>query len=291
MPQRESERLPSDLPGGGSRGSVASVARPLDLDAYCGRIGHAHSAAADLDTLRELHRRHVGSVPFENLDIQLGMPIILELEQLVEKIVHRRRGGYCFEQNTLFLAVLRELGFEARPYEARVRLGSTEPRPRTHMLIGVDVGGAEYLADVGFGGDGVLEPLPMDGTTVVQGGRSYRVRSEGGERVLQLEQAQGWLDLYAFVPESRPAVDFEMANHFTSTHPLSPFVRTLTVQLSRPDERHILRNRSYVVVREGGSEERALEEREVLSLIRERFGLDLPEGARLRAFAASSRPA
>jgi len=259
------------------------------IDEYLDRIGFRGAVRADLETLRRLHRAHVGHVPFENVDVQLGLTIRLELDHLADKLVRRRRGGYCFEQNTFFMAVLRELGFEVRPYEARVRLGSSEIRPRTHMLLGVDYNGSEYLADVGFGGDGLLEPILQDGSPSVQGSReTYRVTEETGERVLQLRRGKEWLDLYAFVPQERPPVDFEMANHFTSTHPRSSFVQNLTVQLSRWDQRRILRNRTYVVRRGGTEEERLLSDDEILPLLRESFDMELPPSTRFRALAQHS---
>lgn len=263
-----------------------SLPRGMDMviDEYLDRIGYRGALAADLETLRCLHRAHVGSIPFENVDVQLGLPIRLEIDHLADKLVRRRRGGYCFEQNTFFMTVLRELGFEVRAFEARVRLGSAEIRPRTHMLLGVDVRGEEYLADVGFGGDGLLVPIRQDGSLSMQGTReTYRVQDQGGELVLQLRRDEEWLDLYAFVPEARPPIDFEMANYFTSTHPRSSFVKNLTAQISKWDERHVLRNRSYVVHRAGTTEERLLADDEILPLLRQRFGLELAENTQFRA--------
>ena len=162
----------------------------VDLAAYLARVGLAAVPAPDLAGLFELHRAHVASVPFENLDIQMGLPIRLDLDALQDKLVRRRRGGYCFEQNTLFLAVLQDLGFDAEPWEARVRLGVTEVRPRTHMLLRVRLGGRDWLCDVGFGGQGPVEPVPLDGTEVEQGSDAYRViREDEGVRALQWRQA------------------------------------------------------------------------------------------------------
>lgn len=257
----------------------------IDLAAYFARIEFAGRARPDLATLRALHLQHATHIPFENLDIQMGLPILLELEALFDKLVRRRRGGYCFEHNSLFLAVLRQVGFEALPFEARVRQGATDVRPRTHMLLGVRLDGGELLADVGFGGQGLLEPLPMDGAVHEQHGESYRVAEEAGERVLQWRQGGAWEDLYAFVPQARHPIDFEVANHFTSTHPRSAFVLTLTAQLATPAARHVLRNRTYTVTGAGGSETRELSDGEIFALLRARFGLELPPGTRVRALA------
>jgi N-hydroxyarylamine O-acetyltransferase len=254
----------------------------MDLDAYRARIGHDAALRPDLATLRTLHLAHASTIPFENLDIQMGLPISLDLPALEDKLVRRRRGGYCFEQNTLFLAVLREIGFDVAPFEARVRQGTTEIRPRTHMLLRVRLAGDDQLADVGFGGQGLLEPLPMDATVHEQFGDAYRVLPEGPQRILQWRTPEGWTDLYAFVPEERPAVDFVMGNHFTSTHPRSPFVKTLTVQLPTPEARYVLRDRAYAVTRRGQLEERTVQPDELRPLLRERFGLDIADTAPLR---------
>src|SRR5262245_7577953 len=120
---------------------------PLDLESYLARIGYAGRLRPDLTTLRGLHLAHATHVPFENIDIQLGLPIRLDLPSLEDKIVRRRRGGYCFERNTLLLAVLREVGFDVVPCEARVIHGDT-PTGRTHMLLIARIGG-ELLTDVG----------------------------------------------------------------------------------------------------------------------------------------------
>src|SRR5262245_22396166 len=133
----------------------------LDLPAYRARTGDLGPLEPTVEVLARLHERHALAVPFENLDILLGQPILLDLGSLEVKLVGPRRGGYCFEQNTLFQAVLAEVGFRVRPLAARVCLGGTETRPRTHMVGLVDTGAGPFLADVGFGGGGFLRPLPF----------------------------------------------------------------------------------------------------------------------------------
>jgi N-hydroxyarylamine O-acetyltransferase len=256
---------------------------PFDLAAYLRRIGFEGEARLGLATLRLLHLAHATTIPFENLDIQMGLPIRLDLASLQDKLVQRRRGGYCFEQNTLFEAALRAIGFAPRACEARVRWGALEALPRTHMLLLVSVEGQEWLADVGFGGEGLLHPVPVDGQAHAQFQGAYRVIPEGGLQVLQSRHGDAWEDLYAFTPEARLPVDFEVANHYTATHPDSRFVKTLTVQLPGPEVRRILRNRAYAEIRGEAAEGRGLALEEVIPVLRDAFGLDLPEGARFRA--------
>jgi N-hydroxyarylamine O-acetyltransferase len=263
------------------------VTAGLDLEAYLRRTGFEGSRGPDLDSLRRLHAAHATAIPFENLAIQLGeLPLRLDLEGLQDKLVARRRGGYCFEHNHLFMAVLRAFGFAVAPFEARVRMGNPVPLPRTHMLLEVRLDGRAWLVDVGFGGEGLFHPVPMDGAVAEQPQGRYRVAAEGGLRVLQSEQPGGWADLYAFEPTPREPVDFEVANWFTSTHPESRFVKTLTAQLILADGRRILRGLDYTEVRGGEARHRTLAVPEIPALLREAFDLAIPDGARFRAFGA-----
>ena len=264
---------------------------PTLLDDYLARVGLASAGPANLDTLRRLHAAHVAAIPFENLDILLGRGVSLELERLGDKLIAQRRGGYCFEQNTLFLAVLRELGFSATPMEARVRSGTTAVRPRTHMVLMVEIDGARWLADVGFGGDGLLEPLRFGTESAPTCGLVHRVIAEGCLVVLQLRRGGDWEDQYAFLPEPVHAVDFEVGNWYTSTYPQSPFVRTLTVQRTLPDVRYILRYPTFSEIRESGVVTRQIERGDLIHLLRSVFTIDLPEDTIFPAIDGTAQPA
>lgn len=254
----------------------------LDLDAYLARIRYDGPRAPTPETLAALHAAHVTAVPFENLDILLGRTISLDLADLQRKIVAGRRGGYCFEQNTLFQAVLDRLGFRVEPLAARVRAGMTGIRPRTHMLLRVWIGDRSYLADVGFGGDGLVAPLSFeDGAEVRAAGVRHRLTRDGGLHVLEADVRGEWGDLYAFTLEPQEAVDYEMANHYTSTWPASKFVQTLTAQRARPDGRAILRNRD-LTVRAGGTvrTETVRDPEHLLEVLAREFDLAFPPGTR-----------
>lgn len=259
------------------------MAAELDLGAYLGRIGLQEPPHADLAGLRALHLAHATSIPFENLDIQVGLPIRLDLASLQAKLVQRRRGGYCFEHNTLFQAALEAIGFEAIACEARVRLGAPVLLPRTHMLLLVRLDGGDWLADVGFGGEGLLGPVPLDGEPHAQFQNTYRVVVEKGLRVLQSFHHGAWDDLYAFEPTQRFPVDFELASHYTSTHPGSRFIQTLTAQLPGPEVRRILRNRAYAELRGDQVVGRELALEEVIPILREVFGIEVGDGTAFRA--------
>jgi len=257
----------------------------FDLSAYLARTGHPHVSGVDAATLARLHRAHLAAIPFENLDIQMALSIRLDAVSLQEAMVLRRRGGYCFQQNELFRLALRALGFTPHPREARVRFAATLPvPPRTHMVLVVPIDGLDWLVDVGFGANGSVEPLAVDGTPATQDGWTYRVAREGRLHVLQRRERDEWLDLYAFTDDDAATIDYVVGNWYTSTHPDSKFVRTLTAQRMIGDTRHVLRNLSYSVARQGGEwQTRAVPREELTPLLREVFDLDVPDGARFRA--------
>jgi N-hydroxyarylamine O-acetyltransferase len=205
----------------------------FDLKAYVERIGVSRDVS-----VTEVHRAHVTAIPFENLDPHRGVPVSLEPEALADKLVVRRRGGYCFEQNLLLKAGLEALGAEVEMMLARVRVGAppgTE-RPRSHLVLRVRDGGEPVLADVGFGMSTLLEPIAFEpGPVHEQFGWHYRLVTEGRELVLQSRDAGAWRDLYAFLPEPVPQVDVDVSNWFTCTYPRSPFVTGLIVAAQRPN--------------------------------------------------------
>jgi N-hydroxyarylamine O-acetyltransferase len=257
----------------------------FDVAAYLARIGVQSPDRSDLTTLVELHRAHAAAIPFENLDIQMGRSIDLDPASLQAALVARRRGGYCFQHNALFRHALTGLGFDVRQREARVRRAA-EGRilARTHMVLIVLLEGADWLADVGFGGEGLAEPVPLDGAAVVQDGWTYRIRREGPLYVLQRAIDDRWNDLYAFRDDDVYDADYAVANWYTSTHPESQFVRTLTAQRISGDTRHVLRNLTYSVARAGGDwETRTIARAALVPLLRDVYGLDVPDGAQFCA--------
>ncbi len=265
----------------------------FDLAAYLSRIGAPAGAVAGapgtiaggatgLATLRALHEAHVTAIPFENLDILLGRPIRLDLVSLQAKLVAGRRGGYCFEQNTLFQAALESLGFQVTPLAARVRVGATGIRARTHMLLRVDLGQVPFLADVGFGAGGLVTPLPLAlGAEIRSGPFAYRLVREGEQWVLQGDSGGGWTDQYAFTLEPQHPIDYEVANYYTSTHPQSAFVTNLTAQRSWPERRAVLRNRELVITTSAGDAATAIRDPDhLLQVLAAEFDLSFPPGTR-----------
>jgi N-hydroxyarylamine O-acetyltransferase len=254
----------------------------LDLDAYLARVGYSGDLRVCHDTLRGLHLAHATHIPFENLDILLGRSIRLDLASLQTKLVAARRGGYCFEQNALFAAVLEALGFTVTRLGARVLMGTDHIRPRTHMLLAAAAEGLEWLADVGFGGDGLLEPILLDQEEPVdQFGRVFRVDDRGKVKVLQTLHPDGWFNLYEFTLEPQHPIDYVVANHYTSTHPDSIFVKTLVVQRMSHQSRWVLRNRELTEINPSGDCTRNLADDDaLLAELADVFGLHFPAGTR-----------
>jgi N-hydroxyarylamine O-acetyltransferase len=256
----------------------------VDLDAYFARIGYAGPREPTLAVLEDLHFAHATHIPFENLDVQLGRAIAIDLPSIEAKLVGARRGGYCFEQNTLLAAVLEKLGFNVTLLSARVRLGANRVLPRTHMLLAVDVEGQRWLADVGFGTGGLLKPLGLlPGEMAQQFAWNFRLREDGMMWALESLREGAWQDLYVFTLEPHFPIDFEMANHYVSTHPASRFVQTLAVQKHSPEACYLLRNRALTCIRGGQTTVREItDDEELLAVLRETFGLDFPAGTRFK---------
>jgi N-hydroxyarylamine O-acetyltransferase len=250
----------------------------VNLDAYLRRIQFSGDTTPSAETLAALHLAHATTIPFENLDILLGRPIRLDPASLEQKLVHARRGGYCFEQNLFFASVLETIGFRVTRLIGRVRYRTSAVLPRTHMMLLVDASGSQWIADVGFGGEGLLLPVPF--------GRSeesrqflwtYRAVQQGDRVVMQTLRDGAWLDMYAFTLEPQELIDYEVANHYTSTHPSSRFVLSLTAQRPGREERLILRNLELTIDRGADVATRTLRDQgDVLDVLAASFGLELP---------------
>lgn len=198
-----------------------------DFSQYFDHIGHSDLPKPTLDCLVGLHRSQATTIPFENLDVLADIPISLEPAALLDKLVRRNRGGYCFELNGLLSAVLRSVGFEVNDHLARVLLSAEGPQayPLTHQVLTVKHSDRTWLCDVGFGGGGLLEPMLLEpGSVVKQGVHEFRIQ-EFGEHgyLLQRRGDNGWSNSYCFTLQQYYKPDFLVANHFTATHADSLF--------------------------------------------------------------------
>ena len=256
----------------------------IDLDSYFGRIGYSGARPPSAETLKKVHLSHATHVPFENLDVLLGRPVTLDLDRIQTKIVANHRGGYCFEQNALLAAVLEQMGFAVTRLSGRVRYYTTRVLPRMHMVLKVQTEGQDWLADVGFGGLGLIEPVPLvEGLETQQGAWRLRLKREHDWWVLQSFYAGEWGDQYAFNLEPHLPIDYELGNFYCSTHPDSRFVQTLIAQLAGLECRKILKNWEFTQVRADGPQVQKINgQDELLHLLREHFGLNFPPGTRFQ---------
>lgn len=208
----------------------------IDLAAYWERIGMEPPLARDTDALAALQRAHLRAIPFENLDIPLGRGISLDPDQVFAKLVTRRRGGYCFEQNQLFLRVMQALGIEACPLLGRVWLNANGVPGRSHMLNLATVEGRDWIVDVGFGGTPApLLPLEADRVETTPDGVRHRLRADAEYGwMLERDGGAGWQRQYSFTLDPAWPSDFAFSNHYTSTAPGTRFTTFRIV--SKPTE-------------------------------------------------------
>ena len=258
----------------------------LSLDAYFKRIGYSGTRSPSFATLAAIHEHHVRAIPFENLDIHLGRSIRLDLASLEQKLIHARRGGYCFEQNGLLAAVLRAIGFAVTPLIARVRwqLSAEQQTGLTHQLLRVETTDAgPCLADVGFGSMSLVRPIRFElGREQTGGLEPRRLVARGGLIAHQARLGDTWSDVCLFAPDAAPAIDFELGNWYSSTHPQSRFVQNLVASRAGDSCRHTLLNREFSTRHaDGRVDKRTIESPDALvALLAERFDLHFPPGTR-----------
>ncbi|MEY8014065.1 MULTISPECIES: arylamine N-acetyltransferase family protein [Mycobacterium] len=263
----------------------------LDLNGYFARVGYCGPAEPGLQVLQELVSAHARAIPFENLDPLLGVPVDdLSAASLYDKLVRRRRGGYCYEQNGLMGYVLAELGFRVRRLGARVLWMRPPDAPfptRTHTLLAVRFPGARgaYLVDVGFGGLTPPSPLRIETGSVQQTTHEpYRLEDRGDGLLLQAMVRGEWQPLYEFTTRTEPDVDLQVGSWFVSTHPSSIFVTGLMAALVTDDGRVNLAGRELTWHRADGSEKRLLPDAAaVVDALGDRFGIHVGERAALQA--------
>lgn len=255
---------------------------PFDLDAYLTRIGHDGARDPSLPVLASLVARHSAAIAFENIEALARRPIPLDLPSLQRKLIQGGRGGYCYEQNTLFQGALRALGFRVAGLMARVRrqVPPAMETARSHMLLRVDLPEGPYIADVGFGGLTPTAPLALRAADPQPTpNETFRLLPVGEEFMLQAYIAGDWDDVYRFtLQEERPA-DYEQANWYTATRPNAMFAHNLIVTLPARGVRRTLFNRHFTERhRDKPMERRVLRSRgDYHDVLRGAFGLTLTE--------------
>ena len=255
------------------------MGKEFNIDAYLERIGVDSSISNSEECLEQLHRAQAYSIPFENFDILLGRGIDLSLERLFQKIILQSRGGYCFELNGLYLHLLLSLGFQAKPLLARVHTRG-KPSGRHHQLSLVNIKGRDWIADVGFGANGLRAPIPFEtGCVNIQDGLRFRLTdSPPYGTMLQIHEADQWQNLYSFDLEHVCMADIYSGNHYTSTSPFSFFTWSRVATLPNETGRISLNDFQLTVISSGTVKISELEHNGTyLELIREYFGIVLDE--------------
>ncbi|HSV03150.1 MAG TPA: arylamine N-acetyltransferase [Phenylobacterium sp.] len=254
----------------------------MQLAAYLDRIGFAGAPRADRETLLALHRAHLLAIPYENLDVQLGRPVTIAAEAAFEKLVTRRRGGWCYEMNGLFAAALEAIGFSVtRLAGGVVRSLMGEGMVGNHLVLKVDLPGGPWIADVGFG-DGPLEAFPLQAGTIRAAGFEHRLEQLAGGWWRFHNHAFGGAPDFDFTEEPADLALLASQCEWLQTAPASPFVLNATAQRHRPGEILVLRGRILKRVRPDAVEDRLIDTAsDYVETLSRDFDLDVPEAADL----------
>lgn len=258
---------------------------PTNRHLYLSSLKLSEPLPPVLASLQRLQAAHLARYAFQTLSTVTAEAIPLDEDALFRKVVQENRGGYCYELNLLFAALLQSLGFCVRPLTAAVVHDNRPdvPHARTHMMLEVQTEGAAWLVDVGFGGLNPSGPLRLDvRTPQMTPHGAYRIEAYGDGLILSAQTGQEWRMLYRFDLQPQWMPDLEVGNWYVSTHPQSPFrSRLMAARAAENGERHTLLNRRYTLRRADGSSERIelAGADEVLSVLRERFLLQPPAAA------------
>lgn len=250
------------------------------LERYLAHLRVPRPQAPTAAALAELQLAHLFRIPFENLDTMLGIPVALEHDALVAKLLSGTRGGYCYEHNMLLAGALVRLGYRVQTLAARALVGvDGGPLPRTHVTLRVESQDAgERIVDVGFGRASLTAALPATpGEVVTMGPDQYRVVDHDGELAVQTARLQGpWVSLYLVDPRPVYPIDLAMANHFVATHPRSPMAERVVVLQTTPEGKRSIRG--HVLTVDDGDRQftRDFKLDELDGLLRDEFGIVLP---------------
>jgi len=231
----------------------------FNLDGYFKRIGYVGSTDPTLETLRSIHLRHAQSIPFENLNPFLRIPVVLDIDSLYQKLVLDGRGGYCFEHNLLLTEVLKSMRYSVKGLGARVLWNTPEGivTARGHMLLLVEIDHDYFIADVGFGGLTLTAPLALiPNLEQDTPHEKFKLIQIANDYVLQAKVQGAWKRIYSFGLQENFLIDYEVTSWYLSNHPTSHFVTGLIAALPFEKGRHALRNNDFATHYLDGSHER-----------------------------------
>jgi N-hydroxyarylamine O-acetyltransferase len=248
-----------------------TVASNFNLVDYLARTSFDGTPKADLETLSKLVQKQLQSVPFENTEVQAGRIPSLAPEDIVTKIITNKHGGYCYEINGLFAMALTTIGFKWYFAGARPMFYPTR-RPKTHMVVIVELDGVSYLCDAGFGGYGLREPLVIAGNAhVVQNGDEFKMELIDGEYVLSSSVNGEWMRQYGFALIPQEWIEFGLANHFNATHQGTIFTQKKLAIMQTANGRKILIDDELKIIENGNLQKLSVKYEDA---IKEHFGLN-----------------
>ena len=250
------------------------------IEKYLLKIGYQGDRRVSRDTLRELQSLHLQHIPYENLDILNGRLLSLEPDDLYNKMILHRRGGYCFELNGLYKELLASMGYQVTQYAGRYLNKPGLGRLRKHRVLVVDIDATRFITDVGYRSEQPRCPLELK-TDVVQtdGVSDYKLRMDPfyGWVIMQKEEGKEWRDIYAFTEEPQLDMDFIMPSFYCERHPDSPFVDTLKLSIFTPDSNICLVDDRYYIYRGARIiESRILSDDDARYILLKDFNIDVP---------------
>lgn len=253
----------------------------FDIEGYFKRIRYSGERSATLETLTQIHKLHPQTIPFENLNPFLRIPVSLDIHDLYRKLVLSKRGGYCFEHNLLLMEVLRALGFKVKGLAARVLWNQPQGAitARGHMLLLVSVGSVDYITDVGFGGMTLTAPLRLKVDEQQQTPHEdFKITPLGSDYVLQAKVQGDWRLIYSFSLQENFQIDYEVTSWYLSNFPSSHFITGVIAALAFDGGRYALRNTDFSVHYLDGRNERKSVESvdELMELLTNTFRIDVP---------------
>lgn len=255
---------------------------PIPLSTYFKRIKFGDSVSPNLECLQKLQFHHLKQIPFENFNPFLRIPVKLDLASIAQKMIHQKKGGYCYEQNILFIHILKQIGFDVRGITGRVILGQpmSHIAPRTHMMTLVKIKGVAYLCDTGFGGQVLTSPIKLyDQNPQNTTHETYKIERFKNDFILQAFVQNEWKNLIKFDLQHQYIVDYQVGNWYTSTHPDSIFTKELI--MSRIDERQrlLIHNQDFTIHHlNGKSDKRKISDvEELLKILQDYFDFIPPK--------------
>lgn len=254
------------------------------IDAYLQRIGFEGEPKVDLETLIKLHRCQAFSIPFENFDVHINGKVEIEKQAVLDKLIKQGRGGYCYELNGAFHDLLTAIGFKVKYLASRPMMGYTELRPKTHMILMVELQGEQYLADVGFTSLNIIEPIKIEpGVIHHQYGQCFRILQDKERGYIfqskassKTENGGEWESCYSFDLTEQQYIDFKLANFFNSNSSESICTNMIIAGIYSEEGRVRLLNNKFEIRLKSRDEDIMVENEDHLSsLINEFFRIVL----------------